>query len=644
MSTKFYLSTSIAYASKMPHVGNDYEIIFSDTIARYKRMTGHDVFFLTGTDDHGQKIQDLAAAKGIAPKEYVDEVTSQIRDNYRVLNISYDKFIRTTDDFHEKSVAAIFKRLYEQGDIYKGKYEGSYCVPCESFYTASQLVGGKCPDCGGDVSDAKEEAYFFKADRYQERLVKHIEENPDFISPELRKKEMLNNFILPGVQDFCVSRSTFTWGVPVEFDPGHVVYVWIDALSNYITALGYNPEEPASDLFVKNWPCDVHIIGKDIVRFHTIYWPCMLMALNLPLPKKVFGHPWMLFNDEKMSKSKGNTLYSKDLAAPYGTDALRFVALSMMPFAQDGNITTEKFIGKYNAALANSIGNLVTRTVAMTNKYFDGIIPIPSKPDELDEDLKSVAVDTYKNYIAAMDEFRTLDAIDAIMELAHRSNKYIDQTMPWVLAKNPEDSERLGTVLYNLLEAIRYLAVLLSPITPVASEVILGQIGTDIADIGSLVSFGALRSGAKTGEAVPLFARIEEEKKPAATEKKPSKKQEKPVQKPAEPPKDGEITYDAFMQTELRVALVEECTIVENSDKLLLLTLDVGTEKRQVVSGIAKFYSPADIIGKKVILVYNLKPAKLRGIMSQGMILASGDDPIKVIFAHQDAIPGDRVR
>ncbi|MHC1696231.1 MAG: methionine--tRNA ligase [Eubacteriales bacterium] len=655
MSGKFYLTTAIAYASKMPHIGNDYEIILSDCLVRYKKMAGFDSFMLTGTDDHGLKIQELAAEKGMDPQSYVDEVTGRIKENYRLLNINYDKFIRTTDDYHVRAVSRIFTKLYEQGDIYKGTYEGMYCTPCESFYTASQLVDGKCPDCGGEVKAAKEDAYYFRMSKYQERLVKHIEDNPDFIYPESRRKEMLNNFILPGVQDLCVSRSTFSWGVPVEFDSAHVVYVWLDALVNYITALGYDPTLPEGELYKKYWPCDVHIIGKDILRFHTIYWPCFLMALGLPLPKQIFGHPWMLFGADKMSKSKGNVIYSKQLADRFGVDAVRYYALSEMPFAQDGSITYEAFVSRYNSDLANTLGNLVNRTVAMIQKYFDGVIQLPCVGDE-DGELINLALKNAQDYQKHMDSFHTADAVDCVMELLRRSNKYIDQTSPWILARDEANKKRLGGVLYNLTEAIRFAAVMLQPVMPDTSDSIFSQIGCAEKGLESLKSFGSIKAGSHVGDATPLFIRVDEEKvladirpqpktEAAPAIPQPEKAQDKPSDKhKAEEVKPEEIDYDTFMKTDLRVAQVTECTRVEKSDKLLLLKLDLGYEKRQVVSGIAKWYTPEQMVGKKVVLVANLKPVKLRGVLSEGMILASGEEDVKLVDPGANSVPGDRIR
>jgi len=509
---KFYITTAIVYTSKKPHVGNSYEIVLCDAIARQKRLEGRDVFFLTGTDEHGQKNEVCAKEAGLSPKAYVDKITGEILDIYGLLNISYDKFIRTTDADHERVIQKIFKKLYDQGDIYKSKYEGLYCVPCESFFTESQLEDGKCPDCGRDVVRGSEEAYFLRLSRYQQMLENYLEENPDFICPESRKREMVNNFIKPGIQDLCVSRTTFTWGIPVDFDPGHVVYVWIDALSNYITALGYDPDG-SGERYHKYWPADVHVIGKDILRFHTVYWPIMLLALGEPLPKQVFGHPWLLSGEDKMSKSWGNVVYADDLVREFGRDALRYYLLSEMPYATDGSITYETIIERYNSDLANTLGNLVNRTVAMQKKYFQGILQAPETPEPIDESLKSLALESVDKVAALMDEYHASDALRVIFELAHRSNKYIDETMPWALAKEPEKQGRLGTVLYNLIESIRFIAVQLKPFLPDTAEKILAQLNTDIAGYESLATFGALPAGAAVGEGVPLFERIDKEKK-----------------------------------------------------------------------------------------------------------------------------------
>ncbi len=621
MDKKFYITTAIAYTSRKPHIGNTYEIILTDAIARFRRYIGDDVFFLTGTDEHGQKIQEIAEAAGVTPKAYVDEIAAQIRDIADMLNISYNKFIRTTDDYHEESVKAIFKKLYDQGDIYKSEYEGLYCTPCESFWTETQLVDGKCPDCGREVKKTKEEAYFFKMSKYQDRLMKHIEENPDFIQPESRKKEMVNNFIKPGLQDLCVSRTSFSWGIPVEFDPNHVVYVWIDALSNYITALGYHPDKKG-ELYNKYWPADVHIIGKDILRFHTIYWPIMLMALGEPLPKQVFGHPWMLFGEEKMSKSRGNVIYAEDLVRHFGVDAVRYYSLHEMPFAQDGNITYDTFIARYNSDLANTLGNLVNRTVSMVNKYFDGEIQSGDVAGDFDEDLKSVAISAIEKVTKKMETWHIADSLDEIWNVVNRANKYIDETMPWVLAKSDETKPRLGTVLYNLLETIRIIASLLFAFMPATAEAIKAQINAEDISYESAKTFGVLKVGAKVGAAEPLFARIDVEKKmeELAAENAPEEPEIK-----IEPFKDY-VEFDDFEKLDIRVGKVIECEKVKKSDKLLRFTLQVGSETRQILSGISKYHTPEELIGKNVVFIANFKPRKMMGLESCGMILSAEID------------------
>lgn len=628
---KFYITTAIAYTSRKPHIGNSYEIVLTDAIARYKRLQGYDVFMLTGTDEHGQKIEEYAKSANVTPKEYVDKVAGEIKSICDLLNTSYDKFIRTTDDYHEKVVQKIFKKLYEQGDIYKGTYEGLYCTPCESFWTESQLVDGKCPDCGREVKPAKEEAYFLKLSKYQKQLEEYIETNEHFIYPEARKKEMLNNFIKPGLQDLCVSRTSFKWGVPVDFDDKHVIYVWVDALSNYITAIGYDPDG-SSEQYKKYWPADVHIIGKDIVRFHTIYWPIILMALGEPLPKQVFGHPWLLFGEDKMSKSRGNVIYADDLVNLLGVDAVRYYLLSEMPYASDGSITYETIIERYNSDLANTIGNLVNRTIAMQNKYFDGVICEPTEAEDVDNELKQFALDTVKKIEKCFETYRVADAIEAVLNLAKRSNKYIDETMPWALAKDESKKARLGTVLYNLLETIRYIAVLLSPFMPETAEKIFAQMNCDIKDYDSLETFGSTKAGVTVNKAEALFARIDAEKMLEEIAQKQAEKEE-----PAKPEIEGlaEISFDDFAKVELRVAKVMECEPIKKAKKLLKLRVDDGTsELRQVVSGIAPWYKPEDLIGKSVVIVANLKPAKLCGEISNGMILAgdTSDGNIKVLF------------
>ena len=632
---KFYITTAIAYTSRKPHIGNSYEIVLTDAIARYKRLQGYDVFMLTGTDEHGQKIEEYAEAAGVTPKEYVDKVSSEIRGICDLLNTKYDRFIRTTDEQHERIVQKIFKKLYEQGDIYKGHYEGLYCTPCESFWTESQLVDGKCPDCGREVKPAKEEAYFLKLSKYQKRLEDFIEQNENFIYPEARKKEMLNNFIKPGLQDLCVSRTSFKWGIPVDFDPDHVVYVWIDALSNYITAIGYDPDG-SSDEYKKYWPADVHIIGKDIVRFHTIYWPIMLMALGEPLPKQVFGHPWLLFGEDKMSKSRGNVIYADDLVELLGVDAVRYYLVSEMPYASDGSITYETIIERYNSDLANTFGNLVNRTIAMQNKYFDGVIQPGDVAEPVDDELKTFALDTVKKIEKCFETYRVADAVEAVLNLAKRSNKYIDETTPWALAKDEASLPRLGTVLYNLLEAIRYIAVLLSPFMPETSEKIFAQMNCDIKDYDSLENFGALKSGEKVGKAEALFARIDAEKMLSEiAEKQEAAAKAEEAAKPKEIEGLAQIEFDDFAKVELRVATVTECEPIKKAKKLLKLMVNDGTaEPRQIVSGIAPWYKPEDLIGKNVIIVANLKPAKLCGEMSNGMLLAGdvNDNDVKVVF------------
>ena len=640
---KFYITTAIAYTSRKPHIGNSYEIVLTDSIARYKRLQGYDVFMLTGTDEHGQKIEEYAKAAGVTPKEYVDKVAGEIREICDLLNTSYDKFIRTTDDYHEKVVQKIFRKLYEQGDIYKGTYEGMYCTPCESFWTESQLVDGKCPDCGREVKPAKEEAYFLRLSKYQKQLEEFIESNENFIYPEARKKEMLNNFIKPGLQDLCVSRTSFKWGVPVDFDDKHVVYVWLDALSNYITALGYDPDG-SSDMYKKYWPADVHIIGKDIVRFHTIYWPIMLMALGEPLPKQVFGHPWLLFGEDKMSKSKGNVIYADDLVNLLGVDAVRYYLLSEMPYASDGSITYETIIERYNSDLANTFGNLVNRTIAMQNKYFDGVVCEPCEGDEVDEELKKFAYDTVAKVDKCFETYRVADAIEAVLNLAKRSNKYIDETMPWALAKDESKKARLGTVLYNLLEAIRYIAVLLSPFMPETSEKIFAQMNCDEKSYDSLSEFGKTKTGTKVGEAKALFVRIDAEKTLAdIAAKQAAAPKEKSI---TEIEGLAQITFDEFSKVELRVAEITSCEPIKRAKKLLKITVNDGSaEPRQIVSGIAPWYKPEELTGKKVVIVANLKPAKLCGEMSSGMLLAGdvSEDDVKVLFV--DGMPaGTKIR
>lgn len=644
---KFYITTAIAYTSRKPHIGNSYEIVMTDAIARYKRLQGYDVFFQTGTDEHGQKIEEIAAAEGITPKQHVDRVAGEIREICDLLNTTYDKFIRTTDPDHERVIQKIFKKLYDQGDIYKGHYEGMYCTPCESFWTESQLIDGKCPDCGREVKPAREEAYFLKLSKYQKQLEEYIEANENFIYPESRKKEMLNNFIKPGLQDLCVSRTSFKWGIPVDFDPKHVVYVWLDALANYITGIGYDPDG-SSEQYKKYWPADVHIIGKDIVRFHTIYWPIMLMALGEPLPKQVFGHPWLLFGTDKMSKSRGNVIYADDLVDLFGVDAVRYYLLAEMPYASDGSITYENMIERYNADLANTLGNLVNRTIAMTNKYFDGVVQPGDVTEELDGELKALAVETVGKVDKLLSEYRVSDTLDAIFTLAKRCNKYIDETAPWALAKDESKKARLGTVLYNLLESIRFVAVLLSPFLPETSEKILAQINTDIKDYDSLSAFGALKAGTVVGKAEPLFARIDAKEMLEKIEARAEAAQEAAKEENAEVEEAeglAKIGIEDFSKVELKVAEIKDCEPVKKAKKLLKLTLDDGSKTpRTVASGIAKWYKPEELIGHKVIVVSNLKPAILCGVESNGMILAAdAGDEAKVVFV--DGMPnGAKIR
>lgn len=638
---KFYITTAIAYTSSKPHIGNAYDIVLADMIARYKRAQGYEVFLQTGSDEHGQKIEEKAREAGITPKEYVDRVSAQIRAVWDSLDTKYDRFIRTTDADHERAVQKIFNRLYEQGDIYKGTYEGKYCVPCESFFTSSQLKDGRCPDCGREVVDASEEAYFLRLSKYQDRLLQYYEQNPGFIQPESRKNEMVNNFLKPGLSDLCVSRSTFQWGVPVEFDPRHVIYVWIDALSNYITGIGYDPDG-SSEQFEKLWPADLHVIGKDIVRFHTIYWPILLMALGLPLPRQVLGHPWVLVGEDKMSKSRGNVIYADELAARFGSDAVRYYLLSEVPFAQDGTITYESFLTKYNTDLANTLGNLVNRSVAMTNKYFSGSVSAPDSSCAEDRALVDAAAETAEKYVALMEQYRSADAAEAVMNLAKRCNKYIDETMPWALAKDETQKERLNTVLYNLLECIRMLGVMLRPFIPAAGKAIAEQLAQEC----DALSFGAVKRYT-VGEAKPLFARVDipkvlaeieaEKQQTAAAEEKPAGENTVTL---------AQISIEDFAKIELRTARVTACEPVKRAKKLLRLTLDDGSgTARTVVSGIAQWYTPEQLTGHTVIVVANLKPAVLCGVESNGMILAAdaGENDVKVIFA--DGIPaGSKVR
>ena len=642
---KFYVTTAIAYASRKPHFGNTYEIIMSDAFARFQRRMGKDVFLCTGTDEHGQKIENLAKDAGITPKKYVDGVAAEIRRIWDLMDVKYDHFIRTTDDYHEKAVAKIFKKFYEKGDIYKGHYEGWYCTPCESFFTETQVVEGKCPDCGRPVAQAKEEAYFFKMSKYADRLIKHIEDNSEFIEPESRKKEMVNNFLKAGLQDLCVSRTSFKWGIPVDFDDKHVVYVWLDALTNYITAIGYDPDktyEQQCEKFKKYWPCDVHIIGKDILRFHTIYWPIFLMALELPLPKKVFGHPWFNFGNDKMSKSKGNVVFADELAEIFGVDGVRYYALSEMPYNSDGSITYENVINSYNNDLANNLGNLVSRTHAMTKKYFDGVVPAPEKAEAIDDDLKATVKSAIEKSVELMSAYHVADSLSEIFAMLRRANKYIDETMPWALAKNEEDKPRLKTVIYNLLEVIRVAAVLLWPYVPATAEKIFAQLSTDKTEFDTVGEFGNLEAGKPLGDAFTLFARIDEKKFLEEMEAKrlAAEKAAEPIE---EPEHEEAIGIDAFAKVELRVGEILECEPVPKAKKLLKLQIDLGYEKRQVVSGIAKYYKPEELVGKKVAVVVNLKPAKLCGVDSFGMILASGEEDVKVLFIDKSVKNGERI-
>ncbi|MEG2329062.1 methionine--tRNA ligase [Anaerorhabdus sp.] len=635
---KYYITTAIAYTSGKPHIGNVYEIVLADAIARYKRMVGYDVRFQTGTDEHGQKIEDKAKAANKSPQQFVDEIADIIKGQFDTMNVSYDKFMRTTDPYHEKQVQKIFKKLYEQGDIYKSEYEGLYCKQCEAFFTESQLVDGKCPDCGRDVEIAKEEAYFFKMSKYADRLMKHIEDHPSFIQPESRKNEMVNNFIKPGLQDLCVSRTSFKWGIPVDFDPKHVVYVWIDALTNYITGLGFDLDGNHDELFKKYWPADVHLIGKDILRFHTIYWPIMLMALDIELPKQVFGHPWLLVGEGKMSKSKGNVIYADDLCRYFGVDAVRYIMLHEMPFAQDGTITYELMIERINSDLANIFGNLVNRTITMSNKYFGGLVENTNCKGEFDDELIQVAKETVSKVNKKMDELKVADAIDEIITLLRRSNKYIDETTPWTLGKDEAQHERLKTVLYNLLESIRIAAVLIKPFLPETSEKILNQLNTNQKDYDSILEFGNLEQGIHvTDKPEILFARLDEKEMLEKIEAETVRPQVKVSKLP-------EITIEDFAKVEMVVGQVISCEKHPKADKLLVSQIDIGGEVRQIVSGIATSYKPEDMVGKKVCVIINLKPANLRGVESQGMILAGATDKQIEVLSIQDLPIGTQVK
>ena len=631
---KFYMTTAIAYTSGKPHIGNTYEIVLADAIARFRRLQGYDVFFQTGTDEHGQKIELKAEEAGVTPKEFVDNVSGEIKRIWDLMNTSYDKFIRTTDDYHEKQVQKIFKKLYDQGDIYKGAYEGMYCTPCESFWTQSQLVDGKCPDCGREVQPAKEEAYFFRMSKYADRLIDHINKHPEFIQPVSRKNEMMNNFLLPGLQDLCVSRTSFKWGIPVDFDPKHVVYVWLDALTNYITGIGYECDGESSDLFKKEWPADLHLIGKDIIRFHTIYWPIFLMALDLPLPKQVFGHPWLLQGDGKMSKSKGNVLYADDLVDMFGVDAVRYFVLHEMPFDNDGVITWELMVERMNSDLANTLGNLVNRTVSMSNKYFDGVVNNTGVLEPVDRELREAAVSAAEKASAKMDDLRVADAITEIFNLFKRCNKYIDETMPWALAKDESKKERLATVLYNLVESISIGASLLEPFMPETADKILAQLGARKRSLEVMNMFGLYQSGNKvTDKPEILFARLDvnevlekvEAKKAAdaAAQAEPETTEGAADVIDIEP--KAEITFDDFEKLQFQVGEIIACEAVKKSKKLLCSQVRVGSQVKQIVSGIKSHYTPEEMVGKKVMVVVNLKPAKLAGILSEGMLLCAED-------------------
>lgn len=647
MSKKpFYMTTAIAYASGKPHIGNTYEIVLADSIARFKRQQGYDVFFQTGTDEHGQKVELKAEEKGVTPKEFVDDVAGEIKGIWDLMNTSYDKFIRTTDDYHERQVQKIFKKLYDQGDIYKGEYEGMYCTPCESFFTESQLVDGKCPDCGREVKPAKEEAYFLKLSNYTQRLIDHINTHPDFIQPESRKNEMMNNFLLPGLQDLCVSRTSFKWGIPVDFDDKHVVYVWLDALTNYITGIGYDLDGNGDPKFEKFWPADLHLIGKDILRFHTIYWPIMLMALGLPLPKQVFGHPWLLQGDGKMSKSKGNVLYADELVEVFGVDAVRYFVLHEMPFENDGVISWELMVERVNSDLANTLGNLVNRTISMSNKYFDGVVTNRGVVDSMDVELREVAVSTVGNVIKKMDKLRVADAITEIFTLFKRCNKYIDETTPWVLAKNEADKDRLDTVLYNLCECISIGATLLAPFMPETSEKILKQLNTEPRKFYDLENYGLYKSGTKvTDNPEILFARQDLKEVLAGVEARQEAAQKEALGPVVDIEAKPEITFDDFSKMQFQVGRIISCEEVKNSKKLLCSQVQIGSEVKQIVSGIKAHYSAKEMVGKEVMVLVNLKPAKLAGVLSEGMLLCAENDKgeLSLMVPERKMVPGAEI-
>ena len=643
MSKKpYYITTAIAYTSGKPHIGNTYEVVLADSIARYKRLQGYDVRFQTGTDEHGQKIELKAAEAGVTPKEFVDNVAGEIRRIWDLMNTSYDKFIRTTDEYHEKQVQKIFKKLYDKGDIYKGHYEGMYCTPCESFWTESQLVDGKCPDCGREVKPAREEAYFFRMSKYADRLIDYINEHPEFIQPVSRKNEMMNNFLLPGLQDLCVSRTSFKWGIPVDFDDKHVVYVWLDALTNYITGLGYDADGNNDELYAKYWPADLHLIGKDIIRFHTIYWPIFLMALDLPLPKQVFGHPWLLQGDGKMSKSKGNVIYADDLVDFFGVDAVRFFVLHEMPFDNDGVITWELMVERLNSELANTLGNLVNRTISMSNKYFGGVVENKGVAEAVDDDLKNMILEETKKVDAKMNDLRVADAITEIFNIFKRCNKYIDETMPWALAKDETKKDRLATVLYNLVEGISIGAELLFPFMPETSQKIKAQLNAPDREYEQLGEFGLYPDGGKVVEKPEiLFARLDLNEVMEKVEAKKAAAKEEPAGEPGvDVDKKPEITIDDFDKVQLRVGEIIKCEAVPKSKKLLCSQVKMGSEVRQIVSGISQYYKPEEMVGKKVIVVANLKPAKLAGVLSEGMLLCAENEKGEyVLLAPESDVP-----